>query len=261
MKNVKYVNNQENNQPSSEATEPQWNKEWVTLSHIGKGQHLQVRHKLDASALRRYRDMTKAGSIAPLIKVGRVDGRLFLIDGWHRMEVEAYEVTSGMFEEPQVRALVAELTEAQARWEAARANLGHGVQLKHKELREVFKAFIKAKKQFKAKGVRMSYRDMSTVLGIGHTTLRTWALKDFPGLARAMGGKEHGNSEADVPPRLILSLTEEHAQEATKFLMDYTQYASTLESPETRWFHLKALEAAAEKLRGLGVQEPAPADF
>jgi uncharacterized protein YfcZ (UPF0381/DUF406 family) len=60
---------------------------------------------------------------------------------------------------------------------------------------------------------------------------------------------------------ITLSLAEEHAREAEEFLKSYTQYAVAIESPALRWYHLKAMEEAAAKLRGLGVEEPAPQEF
>lgn len=158
--------------PSS-AANPEWSEEWVPLPAIIKHAPWQVRVKLDDRAVRRYAEMTRAGNEPPPIKVGRVKGRRYLVDGWHRMEAGALQISSSIDDDETVKALVADLTQAQAIWEAARANLGHGVQYKSKDLHGVFKAFIKSKQHVKPGGGIMSYREIAPIIGKPHTTIRT----------------------------------------------------------------------------------------
>lgn len=253
--------NKANNPPSCVATEPQWREEWVPLSSVIQHGPLQVRRRLDAGAVRNYGDMTKAGKVPPAIKVGRVKGILYLVDGWHRLEAGALVTLQDLSGNTLVKADVAEMSESQVRWEAAKANMGHGVPLKASEYREVFRAFVKAKQHIKKGGEYMSYREMSAIVGKGHTTLRTWALKDHPALAKKLGGVEHGNPEGTPCHGELLSLEEEHEQEALKALGAVVQHVDALASPEVRWGILKELEAAAARLRTAGVQEPQPSDF
>jgi hypothetical protein len=200
------------------STGPNWVAQWVPLQAITKLADLQVRHRLDPAAIKRYGDMTRNGSTPPPIKVARTpSGALFLVDGWHRLEAGALE-TRPSFEVhgDEVWAEVAELSEAQARWEAARANLGHGVPLKTREMRNVFQAFVKAGQHKQGpRGALMSYREMSKhIAGVSHTTLRNWTAADFTSLFHAMGGAEQGNDQAQQPQLAPLSFAEQQALQA-----------------------------------------------
>lgn len=175
---------------------PEWREEWLPLDRIIRDEDFQVRAKLEPHAVNRYREQAAQGATFPPIKVARMPtGALVLVDGWHRLEAGALTTDHGL-EGQQVLAEVADMDEAQARWEAAKANLTHGEPLKPKAYREVFRAFIKAKRYVKPGGALMSYREMAAALGIGkgHTTIRNWLEKDFPRLFRRLGG-----AESDAP--------------------------------------------------------------
>jgi hypothetical protein len=260
MKNVKHMTTAENNQPSSVAPESGWSEESVLLKDIIQHGPLQVRHRLDKAAVKRYSDMTKAGSSPPPIKVGKVGDKLYLVDGWHRLEAGAVEQGFGF---DTVMALVKEMTEDEVRWEAAKANLGHGVPLKTREYRNVFRAFIRAKQHHKGRGRFLSYREMAAALGVGvgHTTLRNWTLTDFPSLARALGGEQEGNQAATQPQVEGLTLEEEHILEAHKALEQLSKHATSFGSPTERWKLLAGLRATAAALESAGVEEPVPEQF
>jgi hypothetical protein len=234
----------------------EWRDEWVPLPKVIRHGPLQVRQKLDPRAVKRYADMTRAGSVPPPIKVGRVRGHLYLLDGWHRMEAGALQVQSGLDGE-MVRATVAHMSRQEATWEAAKANLGHGVQYRSRELHEVFKAFIKAKRHVKPDGSTMSYREIGPVIGKPHTTIRTWMLKYFPKLAADMGGVEHGNKDADAPS---VSIENEHEAAVLQALRDVSQRLALL-TPEARWELVRDLEAAREAALKMGVTQPRPENF
>jgi hypothetical protein len=254
-----------NKAPTRHATSPKagpsWVEEYLPIAAIIKHGPLQVRSKLDAGAVSRYRSMAEAGKEAPPIKVGRVGDKLYLVDGWHRMEAGAITTSGNPWGAQEVLAHVADMSVDEVRWEAAKANMGHGVPLRTRELREVFKAFIKAKRHHLGKGKFMSYREMGAELGMGHTTLRNWTEREFPSLFRALGGGEHGNVRGDVPHVESLTMEQEHAIEAQAALGALVQHAKALGSPEVRWELLKGLEAAAEGLRAAGVSEPEPPPF
>ena len=265
--NVKHDMNDKNNnnqQPHSTAAEPLWVEEWLPLDSIIKHGPLQVRFKLNGAALSRYEAMTKAGSIPPPIKVGRVGAALYLVDGWHRLESGALQTSQGMGafddERHHVLCLVATMTVDDLRWQAARSNLGHGVPIKTREMRKVFGAFIKAKQHHKAPRVYMSYREMGAALGVGHTTLRTWTMKDFPRIAAALGG-DHGNLNGTSPTLEQMTLDDEHTLHALEALQAVRQHAGAVQSPTVRWELLAGLEAAAVALRAMGVAEPVPGCF
>lgn len=189
--------------PQSTADTIEWQEAWLSREQVIRLGSLQVRKKLDAGAIRQYRDMTRAGKVPPPIKVAEVtEGgitRHYLVDGWHRWEAGAvvtgtdaegkpvmdFHGTHGL--DPLVLVLYAPMTMADAAWVAAEANLSHGVSLKRAELPAVFMAFVRAGKHRTRKGYR-SYREMGASLGISKSTLARWMHKYFPNIAANMGG-------------------------------------------------------------------------
>lgn len=158
----------------------------VTLDSILTVPGWQVRTRLNAPTVRRYADLMERGQSLPPIKAATIGGKLYLMDGAHRMEAARL---AGKIDIPAE--IVEGLSEADARWEAASANLTHGLPLKPKEHRAVFRAFVEAGKHRKG-GRYHSYREMASDLGgiRAHTTLRNWMKKDFPKIAKAMGDDE-----------------------------------------------------------------------
>lgn len=242
----------------ADPTSPQWEATAVPLAEIIKHPPWQVRVKLDERAVKRYEDMSRAGMEPPPIKVARVGKKLYLIDGWHRMEAGALRINPGLHAGPEVDVLLADLTRQEAIWEAAKANLNHGVQYKSKELHGVFKAFIKAKKHIKPDGRYMSYREMAPHIGKGHTTLRAWMFKYFRSIAHEIGGTEEGNPEASQPPNP--DWEEEHKNAALESLEAVVQRLDLL-TPEARWLIVQRLEEARTEALTLGVLKPPPEDF
>ena len=239
----------------SPVAEPAWADEWVPLKEIILHDPWQVRDRLDERVIKRYADMTRAGSVPPPILVGRIGGKLYLLDGWHRVTAGALQENSL---EGLVLARVASLNKNQARWIAAKANLGHGLQLKTKEFRAVFQAFIKAKQNIKADGSLMSYREIAPHIGKPHTTVRTWMLKDFPTTAKRMGGDEHGDPQAEKPE--LPDAREEHLAVCMEAVLNVTQRVDIL-TPEGRWKVAQEMEVTLALLRQHGLQKPAPEDF
>lgn len=252
-----------NNQPSSVAPELAWSEEWVPLAAVIKHQPLQARKALDKGAVRTYANKTKEGTTPPPIKLARCAGRLYLLDGWHRMAAGALQLqdgTDGLGGERHVRAVVAAMHKDRMPWEAARANVSNGVQYKYGEYRAVFRAFIKSKQHHKGRGAFMSYREMAAALalGVSHVALYKWTKADFPKLAAALSGKEYGNEQAGAYTAETVSMEEQHHGEAHKALEALSQHAGALESAGNRWAVLQQLEATAAMLRAKGVEAPAP---
>lgn len=248
-----------NNRPSSGASELSWAEEWVPLEAVIKHQPLQTRKKLDMGAVRTYAKMTKEGSTPPPIKVARCAGGLYLLDGWHRMEAGALLLQDGTDGLGGVRAVVADMHEDRMPWEAARANVGNGVQYKYGEYRAVYGAFIKSKQHHKRRGAYMSYREMAAALGLGvsHVTLYKWTRADFPRLAAALSSKDYGNQKAGTYAVETLSMEDQHRCEANKALEALSQHAGALEDAGNRWVVLQELEATVAMLRAKGVEAPA----
>lgn len=180
--------------------------ESVKIALITKDAKLQVRNKLNASAVKRYANLMKAGTKLDPIRIARVDDMLLLVDGWHRLA--AHDELRRTF----VDAEVISATRHQAVWMAASANLEHGLQLKSAELRNVFRAYISSRQHSQGKGRIKSYREIGVDLGKGHTTIRNWMQKDFPEIAVRMSGNGEvagvGGLQEIAAPNL--SATDQH---------------------------------------------------
>jgi len=153
----------------------------LALEDIGRLDELQVRNKQDNATINAYMTSYKNGAEMPPVKVARINGGYFLVDGWHR--VAALE----RLNEYQVEAVVVASTIEEARAYAATANLLHGLPLKKGELRNALKLYIKCKRHKNEYGVLKSYREMEEELGkrIPYSTIRKWIRQDFPALFRA----------------------------------------------------------------------------
>jgi hypothetical protein len=263
-------------QPSASATAAEssqgtprgatWREEFVPLERITKLNALQVRFRLDPKAVRAYSERTKAGSIPPPIKVGRVHGpngapTLYLVDGWHRIEAGALQVQREGIDSTGtgtlVLALVADLTEDGVRWEAARANLSHGVQLKGKEVRVAFRAFIKAGQHRKGRAGLLGYRDIGAELGKDASTILRWMKADFPQVAYRMArGRDDAPAGGLRHLERAPSLAQEQARQAIQAAQQAAQAMPSL-SPHERHEVAQALRAALSEAERLGTEAPA----
>ena len=244
---------------------PQWTEEWVPRDSVHLMGDLQVRRKLNPGAVKRYREMHAAGQVAPPPLVARVKEPtgpvLYLVDGWHRWEAGALQTVGG-YGGGEVLVSVACMTLAEARWEAARANLAHGVPLKPGELRQVLRAFIKAGKHRKGRGEVMSYRELAVQIGKPHTTVYRWVREDFPSLARSMGDTEGGNAKAGSASRQgAESDTSAHHREAMRLLKQLSVHAAGT-CPQRRHEVLLGVALLAELVTTLGTDpEPLKEDY
>lgn len=155
------------------------------INQLARDEAFQMRAKLDAGAVKRYEGVYRSGKAMPPVKVAQVDGVFILVDGWHR--VAALERLG----QTQVEAEVVDTSRDEALWMAAQANLEHGVPLKAKELREVFRAYVRSKRHVLPRGKFKSYRDIGAELGKPASTIYNWMSKDFPRVAAKMAGHEN----------------------------------------------------------------------
>lgn len=157
----------------------------------------QARSGVQDKQVSAYATAMKNGHKFPPVRLAWIDDKksLTVIDGWHRVNAA---IVAGA---DVIPAIVERMTFREAMGQAALANLSHGLPLKKTELRRVFKLFMKSGSNRKKNKQLMSYREISTALNgcVGHTTIANWMKKDFPRIARAMGGIEHGNSQAELP--------------------------------------------------------------
>lgn len=224
-----------------------WDEQFVPIAGIIKHQPFQVRKSLDKAAVRRYGEMTRAGMVAPPIKVALVRGSHYLLDGWHRMAAGAL-TTAG----DDVLALVASMTDEQAMWAAANANTEHGVPYKASEIRGLFGAFIRSGQHRKSRGLLMSYREMGEAVGKPHTTIRNWVEKDFPRLFRSLRADDIGNPAPGMPPSTFVSLDQERIGQAHEAARTLQQIADVLTTAESRGDLMLILRETMEKLQADG---------
>lgn len=171
----------------SMTTEPETSVHKLALSDILIDDKLQVRRKLNDGAVANYTNVYKAGGTMPPLRVARLPGgTLMLVDGWHRL------AALKALGEAHVTAEIVETTESGARWEAARANLKHGVPYRSTEFRDVFRAYVSARQHRDKRGTPKSYRDIAQEIGgtRSYSTVRNWMLKDFPKIAAEMAGAD-----------------------------------------------------------------------
>lgn len=242
---------------------PEWREEWLPLQAIAKEPSLQVRARLDPSAVKRYADATRAGHVLPPIKVARVASAggtmLYLVDGWHRMEAGALQLSRQDLTQDvpgeQVLALVADMTEAEAGWEAANANRLHGVPLKPKEERGVFRAFIGAGRHRRGRAGLRTYEDIAAELGKGKSTIYRWMLQDFPALAKKMAKDSPGNQEAGTVEVDRPSPGQQQVQQAREATQQIIAALPAM-SPTVRHEVADLLRAALRAAEGLGMVPP-----
>lgn len=238
--------------------EPEWKEEWVPLSKVILHKPFQVRKSLSKDALKRYEEMTVFGQLPPPIKVARVGAKLYLVDGWHRIKANALQFCMDyVSDEEEVLCLVATMSSKQAQWQAARANTGHGVPLKNAEIKEVFKAFIRAGQHIKADGKLMSYREIGQVIGKPHRTIHEWMRRHFPATAAKMGGGEVGNPAGESAKEPLMTMEQAHMYQAEEALSMLLQHGTALADPENRWMIHDRMQKLVRDLEAAGVQEPA----
>jgi hypothetical protein len=216
--------------------------ELVPLERIVKDELLQVRSSIHEPTVKKYAEQMTVGVEFPPIRIARVDGVLLLVDGWHRV---AATWTNGTDDIP---AVIADMTREAAIWEAARANLTHGLPLARSARREVFRAYVRGDQHKRGRKLK-SYRDMAYDLGgiAQYTTIRGWMQKDFKSIFRAMGGGGgHLNPNAG-PPKPDLDI--EYQQQAFEALDNALNFANLLRDPVRRYEVISRAEGVVEAMK------------
>ena len=224
----------------------------VAIKDIVQDARLQVRAKLDVKLVAKYAGEMEAGAIFPAVTLGRVDEALLLVGGWHRLA--AYRELGVR----EVEATVAVMTFEEALWAAADDNRRHGKPLTRPEIRTVFRKYMEAGKYKKGTHKLKSYREIGEELNIRHNTIHSWMRKDYPRIARKMGGKDaHKNPEAG--PAQINGVRSHltQAKEATEAVLSFGK----LLHPEDRWEVIEELDRVLAALRSLPHERPAQGDF
>ena len=160
----------------------------VQIHDILRDESLQVRTRVDPRTVRQYSEAMQAGAEFPPVTLAHIDGSLYLVDGWHRIAATLANSKA------VILADVSEMTFNEARWYAASANRKHGLPLKTKELREVFRAFIETDQHMQGQKL-MPYREIAKRIGKGFSTIRNWMDADYPQLFEKYQQKANGAPE------------------------------------------------------------------
>ena len=214
---------------------------------------MQLRTKTDPATVKRYAQAMNHGVVFPPILVANLAGVLILVDGFHRV---AAMTSLGIRQTPAEVREVATLEEA--RWLAAKANLTHGLPLKTKERRAVFRAYVKASQHRYGgdRGGLKSYREMAGDLGGAHyTTLRNWMRSDFPSVFAAMSddtGAALGGLPLPEPRGRVF------AREASEALDKALAALPGVTEPEDRGWLLAKVEDLRAALVEAGTKEELP---
>jgi len=147
----------------------------VALRDILRDNALQVRTRVEPRTVRQYAEAMQAGAEFPPVKLARIEGSLYLVDGWHRCDAAMLN------DQFHIWAEVSDMTFNEAHWQAAKANTQHGLPLKTKEYREVFRAFIDSDQHQQGKKL-MPYREIAIHIGKPFSTIRNWMEADYPRL-------------------------------------------------------------------------------
>ncbi len=219
----------------------------VSMASIIRDATFQVRTRLDEGLVRKYARELSNGAVFPPILLASIDGKLFLIDGFHRHS--AYH-TLGSREIP---AIIEPMNRREALCKAAITNLTHGKPLNAIERRAAFRKFIRGGGYRHSKDKWMSYRELAEALGgiAGHTTIRNWMEKDFPRIYEEMGDERIKGSGIGEPPRI--NVEAENNRQAAQALTDALNFFLLLSDSTNRYERheqvLKLLEVMDETTR------------
>ena len=230
----------------------------------------QIRSKLDPGTVKRYAGILKQGGTLPPVTVARIktpsvqpkgrplkalqaihEGTLVLVDGFHRVEAHL------QIGADSVPAQIVDATKEDALWLGARANLTHGLPLKMKDLRGVFRRYIQTKQHRKPGGGLKSYREIAADLNgmRSHVTFRVWMRKDFLKLFQAMGRDDEGRATGGLPDASLVEPNEVlHAEHQAA--LDALRSAAGLLTPVQRWETIDALKATLAVFEELPRQAP-----
>ncbi|TCV86326.1 ParB/RepB/Spo0J family partition protein [Sulfurirhabdus autotrophica] len=217
-------------------------RQLIPIDLITRDTELQVRNKMDTPTIRKYAVAMRSGAEFPPISLAMVDGTYLLLDGWHRLaaarELGEYHIT----------ALVKPMTREVATWEAAKANLTHGLPLKATEKLSVFKLYMKSKQNVDGYKLK-SYRKIEIELAglVPRVTLTRWVLKYYPATAKRMGQvKGYGSEVATAPD---IDHEPSHLGQARQALSDGLNLYLMLDNPTNRGELIKMTEDALKEMK------------
>ncbi len=242
----------------------------LSIGDLVRHESFQVRSKLDLPTVTRYAGILKHGGTLPPVRVARITtpkvgprgrplapleeihaGALVLVDGYHRVEAHLAIGRHG------ISAVIVDATKDDALWLASEANLRHGLPLKMKDLRRVFRGYIHAKRYRKPDGGLKSYRQIEADLNgmRSYVTIRAWMRKDFPKLFSSMGRDDEGRATGGLPDAPPVEPNEAIHAEHQAALQELRSAAGLL-TPVQRGETIDALKSTLAVFEGLPNEAP-----
>lgn len=213
----------------------------VWLDSIEMDRTLHVRSRIQPDTAKKYADEKQAGMLFPPVSLGKVGSKLYLLDGWHRIDAAALRNGADT-----VEARVTPMTISEAVWAACAANLTHGQGYSTKEKRNVLRAFIRARKHMRGGEVALSYRDISGTLGIKLPTLYRWMEQDHPTTFRAMQKEAQLDTSAEPP---AMDRDPEYLRRAQQGIREALACSDALRCPELRQEVIEEAANALERMK------------
>lgn len=202
-----------------------------------------MRKGLNEATIKRYSDNYRIGVKMAPIKLGLVEGVPVLLDGWHRMTAMEQLHLS------EAEALVCEMSREEAIWHAAEANLANGLPIKSAEYRNVFRAYIRAKRHYHPDGRLKSYREIAPEIGRTYGTIRNWMEKDFPSIFRLYAKDDDGGEKGGL---IDLEGYYPHEETALSALQEAHEAFKCIDDPALRGKLIAAAEDLVSEMKAFG---------
>ena len=236
----------------------------VDIEEIVRNRRFQVRDKIDDNTVRQYAVAMKAGEVFPPVRLARIKGALVLIDGWHRLEARVRLAARARDRKEgrkwlEVPATIEDMTEREARWAAATANLTHGLRLKRNAREAIFSLFMRTKRYRKADGTYMSSREISSALkGLySHTAVLKKIQRNHPRVYEDM--RRHGEEVHPLTGESPYNNTQEPTlmrEDALGLLEEVRMVARVVTDKSERRAIYDAAKQLLAELEAEGVPEP-----
>ena len=142
----------------------------VPLADLTDDARFQSRTRTDTGTVDDYKESMAGGAVMPPITVALVDGVMFIVDGWHRVQAArelGYE---------EIEAEIIAMTDSEAMWRAAAANQSHGLRRSNADkIRSVEMVLTIPNTE------TMSDREIARRIGVSHEFVRQHRMRDEEG--------------------------------------------------------------------------------
>ena len=199
----------------------------VRAADITRSEEFQIRVKGTLpGVVKKYADEMHCGQKFPPVSLAQIDGKLFLVEGWHRFE--AAHINLG---HENLEAVITPMKWREAKAVASRANATQGQGLTSADKRRRLSLFLQAGLHKVGGEIAMSYRDLEQELGIKRSTLHRYMELDHPVTFKAMAKDDTQSREAEPPQ---IDRDPENLRRTSQALRDALAACDALRDPELR---------------------------